>query len=203
MRQEMELFRTTLNCNYTELYQSYGNSGHINDPSNKYQNINYDGYGNPNSQNLKEIINNGAAFLLYAGHASEIEFSTTRFDVSDVNLLTNKGKYFLGCVVGCSIGSHDERFMTLSEQFQCVKEKGSIAMFVSSILQNWQPPMHMQRQINSTILNTQKTLTIGEIFQSGVSISQFRDFDDYWFFQILGDPCTRFVLTVPEIKSKF
>ena len=93
--------------------------------------------------------------------------------------------------------------MSLAEEFQVSKDKGSIAMFASSILQSWAAPMYMQKQLNSTIINATKTLTIGEIFQTSVANSDFKNNIDYYYYQLLGDPCTRFILTIPDVKSKF
>ena len=139
--------------------------------------------------------------MLYAGHANEVSLVTTGFDNTSASNLTNENKYFLGCVVGCSIGSHDEDYMSLAENLQVLANKGSIAMFVSSILQSWQPPMHMQRKLNDTILAATSVKTIGELYKEAVLEPKFQTYNDFWYFHILGDPCTRFVLTLPELKS--
>jgi len=198
MRGELESYNSILNCSCTELYQG-SLSGGVRD-SKRYE---YDKSGNPTVSNLSTTLNNGTSLLLYVGHANEITLSTTDFNVRNVANISPTNKYFLGCVVGCSIGSHDERFMSLAEEFQVSKDKGSIAMFASSILQSWAAPMYMQKQLNSTIINATKTLTIGEIFQASVANSDFKNNIDYYYYQLLGDPCTRFILTIPDIKSKF
>ena len=198
MRGELESYNSILNCSCTELYQGSLSEG-LRD-SKRYE---YDKSGNPTVSNLSTTLNNGTSLLLYVGHANEITLSTTNFNVRDVPNISPTNKYFLGCVVGCSIGSHDERFMSLAEEFQVSKDKGSIAMFSSSILQSWAAPMYMQKQLNSTIINATKTLTIGEIFQASVANSDFKNNIDYYYYQLLGDPCTRFILTIPDIKSKF
>lgn len=201
MREELKRYSTGLEFKCTELYQSYYNSGHLTKDSNPDENIVYDEWGNPSSAHLSNVINSGAALLLYAGHADEITLSTTGFNVMNSTNISPNNKFFLGCVVGCSIGSHDERFMSLSEEFQVSKEKGSIAMFASSILQSWTAPMYMQRQVNTTILNAETTMTIGEIFQGSVENNDFKNNVDYYYYQLLGDPCTRFILTIPETRN--
>ena len=85
--------------------------------------------------------------------------------------------------------------MSLAENLQVSKNKGSIAMFASTILQSWLPPMHMQRELNNTIINSDKTLTIGEIFDKAVKNDVFYKSKDFWYYHLLGDPSTRYILT--------
>ena len=208
MRRELTKYENKLNCNFVELYDSRFNSGHIGDPSNKNSNNTYDKTGNPNTNDLDKHLDNGASIMLYTGHSSEVSIATTSYSVNNTKNLSNKNKYFLGCVVGCSIGSHDEDYMCLAESFQVAKDKGSIGMFVSSILQSWQPPMHMQREFNSTIINSNKIMTLGEIFKQSVINKKFLPRQlggdsnkiDFWHYHILGDPVTRFILTLPNLS---
>lgn len=197
MRNELIKFKT-MGCTYTELFDSY-----IGETSDTSSSNTYDKNGNPSKYELINSIDNGASLLLYVGHANETQFSTTGFSVLDSTSLSNTNKLFLGCVVGCSLGSHDENFMSLSEEFQTLKSKGSIAMFASSILQSWTSPMMMQRQLNKTIIDSVSELTIGEIFEKSVNNPDFNNNIDYFYYQLLGDPCTPFILTIPEVRRKF
>jgi len=197
MRNELVKFKE-MGCTYTELFDSY--IGGTSDTSSLNT---YDRYGNPSKYDLVNSINKGASLLLYVGHANETQLSTTGFSVLDSSFLSNTNKLFLGCVVGCSLGSHDENFMSLSEEFQTLKDKGSIAMFSSSILQSWTSPMMMQRQLNKTIIDSVSELTIGEIFEKSVNNTDFNNNIDYFYYQLLGDPCTPFILTIPDIRRKF
>ena len=60
--------------------------------------------------------------------------------------------------------------------------------------------MHMQRKLNSSILDAQTVMTIGELFKEAVLVPEFKISNDFWYYHILGDPCTRYVLTLPELK---
>ena len=102
--------------------------------------------------------------------------------------------------VNCS--SSSERFLSLSEKLQIAKNKGSIAIFSSSVLQTWVPPMYIQRTLNEKIINSESVLTIGELFNESISVDEFRNSYDYWFYNLLGDPCTRYLLTIPELRYK-
>ena len=165
--------------------------------------------GNPADYDLVNAINEGSPLMLYAGHADEVSLSTTRFNIYDVVNLTNKDKYFLGCLVGCSVGSHDEKYISLAELFQVAPERGSIAIFGSTVLQTWQPPQHMMRKLNDEIIDAiseKKIKTIGDLFKSAVSVPVFsqpmnglgRD-PDFWFYHIFGDPATRYLPTEPNL----
>ena len=93
--------------------------------------------------------------------------------------------------------------MSLSEKWQVLGNRGSIAMFVSSVLQSWKPPMYMQRELNDSILAASSVKTIGEIYKDAVLVSEFQAHSNFWYYHILGDPATRFVLTLPGIKNYF
>ena len=161
--------------------------------------------GNPADYDLVNSINEGSSLMLYAGHADEVSLSTTRFNIYNVFNLTNKDKYFLGCLVGCSVGSHDEKYISLAELFQVAPERGSIAIFGSTVLQTWQPPQHMLRKLNDEIIGAiseKKIKTIGELFKLAVSTPAFSEYmdglgrdPDFWFYHIFGDPATRYLPT--------
>lgn len=186
----------SINFNFTELFQ-----GTLENKSSDSNN-NYDLSGDPNYINLVNSINQGLSLLLYTGHANETNLSTTNFNVLNVDELNENNILFLACIVGCSLGSYDERYLSLSEKLQIAKNKGSIAIFSSSVLQTWIPPMYIQRTLNDKIINSESIMTIGELFNEAVSVEEFRNSYDYWFYNLLGDPCTRYILTIPELRYK-
>ena len=185
-----------IDFNFTELFQ-----GTLENTNNDTNN-NYDLSGDPNYINLINSINQGLSLLLYTGHANETNLSTTNFSVLNVDELKENNLLFLACIVGCSLGSYDERYLSLSEKLQIAKNKGSIAIFSSSVLQTWVPPMYIQRTLNEKIINSESVMTIGELFNESISVKEFKDSYDYWFYNLLGDPCTRYILTIPELRYK-
>lgn len=185
-----------IDFNFTELYQG---TLPISNPD---TNNNYDLSGDPTNTSLVNSINDGVSLLLYTGHANETTLSTTNFNVFNVDQVNENSNLFLACVVGCSLGSFDERYLALSEKLQIAKNKGTIAIFSSSILQTWAPPMYIQRTLNNKIINSESIMTIGELFNEAVSVDEFRNSYDYWFYNLLGDPCTRYILTIPELRYK-
>ena len=62
--------------------------------------------------------------------------------------------------------------------------------------------MYIQRTLNEKIINSESVMTIGELFNESVSVNEFKESYDYWFYNLLGDPCTRYILTVPELRYK-
>ena len=185
-----------IDFNFTELFQGTLEN------TNQDTNNNYDLNGDPNYINLINSINQGLSLLLYTGHANETSLSTTNFNVLNVDQINENSNLFLACIVGCSLGSYDERYLSLSEKLQIAKNKGSIAIFSSSVLQTWVPPMFIQRTLNDKIINSESIMTIGELFNEAVSVEEFRNSYDYWFYNLLGDPCTRYILTIPELRYK-
>ena len=151
-----------------------------------------DKVGNPSDRSIKKVMNEGGGIkaLFYTGHANEISLSTSGFDIGDVSGLVQKrsgGNLFIGCAVGCSVGSHDENYMSLSEALQCARYCGSVAFFGSTILQSWTPPMYMQREI---MRKFSVAKSVGELFRTGVEVENFRTADDFWFYTLFGDPMT-------------
>ena len=209
LRNELERYRKN-NFSFSEFYDGYISPViGVND-----KNIEYDTYGNPNKNTILEKIDEGCSLVLYTGHADEISLSTSYLNTNDINKLKslNKEKYFFMSLVGCSSGSYDEPFMAFAEKLLTVEKKGAIGVFSSTILQSWRPPMYTQRQFNNIIMNTSTTYTIGDLFKESVLHTGFlpttpgniiNNVMDLWFYLIFGDPCTRLICTVPEIKNTF
>ena len=106
--------------------------------------------------------------LLYVGHANEVVY-TTNFNVNDSYLLNNKDMYSLGCAVGCSLVHTMKVICRWLRSFRCQKKK-DLSRCLPLQFYSSTPPMFMQRQLNDVIINTNKTLTIGEIFKKVLKI---------------------------------
>ena len=203
MRNELTKL-ANIGCVCKELYDSNSNTGHLVTPFDKLSNITYDNIGNPTYINLIEEINNGISLLLYIGHSSEYAFQTTNFNILNIENLNNINKYFLLSAVGCSLGSHDENYLSLAESFMTPEKSGCIACFGSSILQSWEPPMYQQRKLVEIIVNSIKNKeikTIGELFFESITTANNKwvDSEDIWFYHLFGDPETIFVMTIPNL----
>lgn len=193
MRKELIKYHDLLDLNVTEFYDGYSNTLGSDDYI-------YDEIGDPSSKDVINKINNGISLLLYLGHTNKTTLKTSNLDIGDIEELYNKDKYFLAHIVGCKIGDHTDDYLTLSEKLQISRNKGSIATFVSSVEQSWIEPMYMQRKFNDLIITTDNVKTIGELFKLSVVVPEFLNSDNFWYYQILGDPSTRFILTIPIIR---
>lgn len=176
------------------IYSEFFDGGAVGGSAGVSEGVELDEVGRPDDDKLVELMNRddgGVSCLFYTGHANEVSLSTSGFDVSDLKGLKERvdGKnLFVGCAVGCSVGSHDENYMSLSEALQCKKDCGSIAFFGSTILQSWAPPMYMQREMMRSFGEVD---TVGELYKKGVDVEHFRTADDFWFYTLFGDPMTK------------
>lgn len=206
MRGELDrLYNSRLNSNTRELYD--GSSI----PEEK--NHNDDG-GDPIFQELISEINNNYGQILYVGHSEENELETTRFQ-SKYSLQLKNENPFLFIGVGCSTGSFDETTMSISESFQC-QETGSYTCFAATNRMAWETGQYFLRKyVNMISRNVSeipndnnneedKVYTNGELFKKGVTLDQFSDTvngtrnNDFYYFNILGDPVTKNMYTIPE-----
>ena len=162
--------------------------------------------GDGTATQLCKSLNKGCALMAYVGHANEIGLSTTGFDTDDLLKMCKlgNGKYFVGCAVGCSVGSHDEKFMSLSEGLQVAEGCGSVAFMSSTIMQSWKPPMFMQRTLIDGIVKRRnrggvRGTELGELYREAVSAKQFMPVgvengeskeQDFWYYTLFGDPAT-------------
>ena len=61
----------------------------------------------------------------------------------------------------------------------------------------------MQKQLNTEIINSNRILTIGELFYKSVKTPEFYPvelggnniYPDFYYYTLFGDPSTRFILT--------
>lgn len=197
LHSELERMYTEEGVIYSEFFDGEGVGG----SSGEGAGVELDESGRPKDTKLVSLMNRddgGIRALFYTGHANEVSLSTSGFDVKDLGGLKRRkdGKnLFIGCAVGCSVGSHDENYMSLSEALQCRKLGGSVAFFGSTILQSWAPPMYMQREIMRSFKSggEKGVTTVGELFRKGVEVENFRMSNDFWFYTLFGDPLTKVV----------
>lgn len=115
-----------------------------------------DAPGDPTSANCATAINDGAGILNYTGHGSSTSIVTTGFDNNDVDALTNTHKWPMVIIVGCVTGEFvpgtcfAEAFLRATHPTSG-EPTGSIANFMSTINQSWDPPMEGQDEMNAII----------------------------------------------------
>jgi hypothetical protein len=157
--------RTQLvNYNYNEIYELFDgtHTGAANDES-----------GNPNDNDLAELVNAGAGIVNYTGHGGTTSISTTGFSTSDVDSkLTNTEKWPFLWIVGCQVGNFTGSTCfgeTWARASYAGQPAGGIASFMSTINQWWNEPMEGQDEMNN-ILTESETDNIKRTF-AGISVN--------------------------------
>ena len=148
--QEQALGALLLNYNYNTFVEMYDGSQGGGDAA-----------GNPVSSDCATAINNGAGIINYTGHGSSTSIVTTGFNVNNVNALTNTHKWPMVIIVGCVTGEFNqasgpcfaEAFLRATHPVTG-EPTGSIANFMSTINQSWNPPMEGQDEINAILVES-------------------------------------------------
>lgn len=122
-----------LNYTYTAIDEMYDGTQEPNDQP-----------GNPTKEMLINSINGGKGLFNYIGHGLYNNFETTEFSGSDVPELINYDQLPFVISVACQIGNFDGK-TCLAEHLMRGQNNnraiGAIAVFGSSIDQDWDPPM--------------------------------------------------------------
>jgi hypothetical protein len=115
-----------------------------------------DAPGNPVASDCATAINNGVGLFNYTGHGSSTSIVTTGFNNNNVNALTNIHQWPLVIIVGCVTGDFVNQ-TCFAEAFLRAKHPtldlptGSVANFMSTINQSWNPPMEGQDEMNAIL----------------------------------------------------
>ena len=110
--------------------------------------------GNPNANDMVQLVNKGASFLNYTGHGYHGGIASSGFDVNAIGQTTNAGMYGFFVPVACCVGDFDEG----EGSGDCFGEvwikhtangapAGGIGGAFSSVLQSWAPPMKGQDEM--------------------------------------------------------
>ncbi|MFE3846159.1 C25 family cysteine peptidase [Thermoplasmatota archaeon] len=156
--QHMRKIRDEL-LNYTYVYVDELYDGSHNE---------FDMDGNPTRDMVKNCINSGSGLINYCGHGSSTSWTTSGFNVNDINSLSNKNMYPFVISVACLNGN----FINYNECFceSWIRSKneeneptGAIAATGSSISMSWEPPMRAQDKMIELITENNKNQTIQTI----------------------------------------
>ncbi len=149
--QHMNLIRTDLlGFTYTLIDQLYATTG-------------------ATAAQVSAALNDGRSIVNYCGHGSTDSWGTTGFSNTNVNALTNAGKLpfiiSVACVNGDFAGNtcFAEAWLRASQGGQ---PTGAVATFMSTINQDWVPPMDGQDEVNDLLVAEAKT-TFGGICFNG------------------------------------
>ena len=193
MKRQLERYSRDYNCTYSTFTQDSSLNSYKN-------NILEKKIEKPKIKDINNCLKDGISALFSMAYTDTIKISKNKY--TNFNKLYNNKKYFLGCFIGCS-SFLDITKNSLIEDFQIARYKGTIGCFFSSVTQSWSAPIYLFKQINTNIIDSERTLTIGELFEKSVNINDFLPEDlggnniypDFYYYGMYGDPSTRFLLT--------
>lgn len=152
--QWMNGFRTKLlNYNYTEMDQIYAPGA--------------------SASQVTTALNNGRGLVLYMGHGYTTGWSTTGFNVSHVNALTNDHMLPLISSVACVNGDFSATTCFGEAWLRATHNDnptGAIACYASSINQSWVPPQYGQQGFVDSLVNDRYNTVGGVLFMGSVAM---------------------------------
>ncbi|MBC61554.1 MAG: hypothetical protein CMP11_03775 [Zetaproteobacteria bacterium] len=153
-------------------------------------------------EDITFAVNQGRGLINYTGHGTETNWTTTGFNVQDIQSLSNKYMWPFIFVVACKNGAFEKDGLTFAEAWlRAVSDDvaedptGAIAVVASSIDQDWAAPMKAQDEFNFMLSEndgSEEEKILGNLFQMSVlkmieSYGQIGNIEaENW--QIFGDP---------------
>jgi hypothetical protein len=129
-----------LGYNYTTIDELYDGSQGMMDVS-----------GSPGPSDLAASLNDGRSVITYTGHGSSASFGTTGFRSSDMTTLNNFDElpfiWSVACINGDFVSGTCLAESFMRSKATTGKATGSIATFMSTINQSWDPPMDAQDEM--------------------------------------------------------
>ena len=96
-------------------------------------------------------LNEGRGIVNYCGHGDEFSWSTTHFDIDDVNALVNDNKLPFIINAACFVGAFQYGTCFAEAWMRATHEgapTGAIGIYASTIRQTWAEPMEGQDEFN-------------------------------------------------------
>lgn len=116
-----------------------------------------DASGNPTASMVASEVNTGAGIILYTGHGSTTSFGTSGMSNTQVNALTNNGKYPFIWSVACVNGNFVNSTCFAEAWLRATNNNspaGAIATLMSTINQSWNPPMCGQDEMTDILVES-------------------------------------------------
>ncbi|MCK4663052.1 MAG: T9SS type A sorting domain-containing protein [Bacteroidales bacterium] len=113
-----------------------------------------DAEGNPTSEMVSAVLNEGRGLLNYIGHGSNSSFMTSGFNIDNINNLINENKLPFIFDIACLNGNFYDRTCIAETFLRATNNNeptGAIAIIASGINQSWDPPMAAQDEMNDIL----------------------------------------------------
>ncbi len=156
------------------------------------------------SSSVASALNAGRGVVNYVGHGDPTSWVTSGFSVSDIDALTNDDKLPFIVSVACNNGEFDNYENCFGEAWLRAtngdEPTGAIAVYASSISQDWSPPMEGQDEFNIQLTKADGTYkSFGALCFAGSSsmMDSYGSTDGssgvnmYNTWHIFGDPSVR------------
>lgn len=189
----------TLNAyTYTSGYELFeGNHGGL------------DASGNPTAAQVLNIVNNGVGIINYCGHGNVNIWSTSNFNNSNINNLTNYNKLPFIISVACLNGNYVNNTCFAEAWLRANKNgqpTGAVGTLMSLISQPWNSPMcaqdEMIRLLTGTSSVTQKHTFGGIVFNGFIKmLDNYNDYEVSRTWILFGDPAMMVRTAIPEQLS--
>ena len=169
-----------------------------------------DAEGNPNASDLHVLLQEGMGLINYTGHGSSLSCSSSGYNSSDVNQLTNTDVHPFFWSVACVNGDFTgvtcfaETWLRATHN-ETGEPTGAIATLMSTINQSWSPPMEGQDHMNlilTEMSENSQSRSFGGISMNGCMKmndtygSSGYDMTDTW--TCFGDPSVMVRTKAPE-----
>jgi len=151
---------------------------------------------------VANALNAGRGLVNYCGHGNERSWSTTGFNVEDVDALVNDDMLPFIFSVACLNGAFQKYDKCFAEAWlratddSTGKPTGAITFYGSSISQDWSPPMEAQDEFNLLLTDPDHPYhTVGALYFAG-SCSMIEKYPSegpgmFKTWHIFGDPSLR------------
>ncbi|MGM0650930.1 MAG: C25 family cysteine peptidase, partial [Bacteroidota bacterium] len=167
--------------------------------------------------NVQNYIDNGVSVINYTGHGMHDYWATSGYSTTEASSSTNGPKYYYAFSVACIVGEFHTGGDCLAEAMAKNPDGGSVATWMATINQPWQPPMRGQDYANDLLVQgydystgygsgtstTYGRTTFGSItFNAGsLMLSESEgsdDWDTYKTWTIFGDPAVQVRTDEPQ-----
>ncbi len=169
-----------------------------------------DATGNPTPTMVANELNQGRGLVLYTGHGSATSWVSSSFSSSNILNLNNQEKlpfiWSVACVNGDFVGNTcfaEQWLRAIDNNGDAI---GSVATFMSTINQSWDPPMEAQDEMVDVLVesysnNIKRTfggLSFAGCFKMNDTYGDY-DMTDTW--TIFGDPSLMVRTDNPQIMT--
>ena len=152
---------------------------------------------------VRNAVNEGRGFMNYTGHGSTQAWSTSGFNNTNVNQLTNDNMLPFIVSVACVNGNFPSATCFAEAWLRASnggEPSGAVAMYASTVNQQWAPPMCGQDEITDLLVAEEKR-TIGGLFFNG-SCQMMDEYGgngrtEFKNWTIFGDPSMRVRTAAP------